>query len=434
MLLKGIDTPELHDYLIKHHNELVSYLDKIDVTQIGLDILGEQKSNSTKKTIYKNSNFSDNINLFNFFEKEFETIKPEETKTYIIHDLEYKEYINSDNKYPVIFFLNSNYILKIVKSRFTFYDKKFNYLCAYYSAIEQTGSIYHGDESIDYSKKLKASIFRIETNNLYKDNHYDQRPAINIHKKMSLSIKPSYYGYDSYKIHLNMSKTKKIESIAIDDKLETFTVYFQSSFYMKMIFDYSFNILAVDFSSIVKNKLNLTSLKNVNSYQSLLNAITDNIDIYTLTTDNQYSLKMNEKDFNFHINVIKGIVNNRKKIVKKYIDIVKIIDNLSIDHHYALSYSYAALVNERYEYFDYSKNILGINPFENINTKRSWTTTIPPEMTHRESYFSPLSVLLEFERLKKSPFEEKLFNDIINIENGIEKINQLLDFSSTLKF
>lgn len=423
MLSKGIEAP---DYLIKHHNELIGYLDKINVTQIEPDILSKEKFNSTKKTKYKDSNFSDSLKLFYFFEKELDQLQPEEIKTYIIHNLE--------NQFPIIFFLNSKYILKIVEGKFIFYNTHFKYLCSYYSSIEQTGSIYHGDEAIDYTKKLKASIFKIEADKLYKDNYYNQQPAINIHDKMSFSIKPIYSGYSYYRINFNMSKTKKIESIVIDDSSETFTVYFQSSFYMKMVLDYSFNIIAVDFSAIVKNKLKLTALKNVNSYQTLLNAITENIDIYTLTTDNQYSLKMNEKDFNIHMEIIKGIINNRKLIVKHYALIAKTIDDLSIEHDYALSYSYAALVNERYEYFDYSKKIFGINPFENINTKRSWTTQIPPEMTHRQSYFAPLSVLLEFESRKINPFDENIFNNIISIQKNIEKINSALDFYSTLKF
>lgn len=231
----------------------------------------------------------DNILFKDFISEEVLTLKPNETKKYISYAFR--------SSFPVLFFLNSNYIVKLtVTGIFEVFDYDFNPLTSYAPIKE-----------CDHNE-----IASLKSKHLY---HYrylkDEQFKINLAPRIKIVLKKKINSNN--KIFLDMPAGKAISSLEF--KKDTVLIKFKGSHYSKMIVDYDFNIKEIEFHGLVKKDLQINStVKDIKDYSSFLDKLSDNFELYNLMHDSKFKMKITENDFNYHLDIIKKVINHKDKI------------------------------------------------------------------------------------------------------------------------
>lgn len=103
--------------------------------------------------------------------------------------------------------------------------------------------------------------------------------------------------------------------ISVEFNKDFITVKFNKTTYTKIVFDYDLNMIELDFSNSLKNKLNLSPLKNIRSYEDYVNKMQDNIEIHNLSSDHEYKLKTSSVDFKKQIEMLKIIIEKKNELI-----------------------------------------------------------------------------------------------------------------------
>lgn len=243
---------------------------------------------------------SNNKNLYSFFMQEFKNIKDNEKRTYIIHQPPYYSFpliltskylflVNCDLDF-VIYDNNLEYFFDLgLNSINSLKTKKYSYNQEFYISDNYLNFYYKTSDNV-YNKD--TFFFRIDKNVLLK-----------------------YTKDKNKKYSFIMNSSNPITSIKYN-KNEIIT-YFRNSLYSSIIMDYNFNILDVKFHALVSkhNDFNTNvDMKNLKNYSDFIHRLKDSLEIYKLTYDKDFKLKINEKKFNNHINFIKKFTKNKKTI------------------------------------------------------------------------------------------------------------------------
>lgn len=136
-------------------------------------------------------------------------------------------------------------------------------------------------------------------------------------KKTGFSLKTSKF--------FNYSIIKKITSFEFTNNC--LIAHLKSNFYNKIEMDNQGKILCIDFHSKIKNKLFLSKITHeqcdLNSLSAITKFITDNIEMYLLSTDKNYKIKLDEKEFTLQKNILLHMLKNKEEIqshIQQHID------------------------------------------------------------------------------------------------------------------
>lgn len=200
------------------------------------------------------------------------------------------------------FFINS--IIKEV------YNKKFGLIASYKINIDNNDI-----------------LTQIKTENIF----YEREPYLGkkiLHVKLK-EIGKSLDAINTKRNKIAFKKEKGIISVEFNNDL--ITVKFNKTTYTKIIFDYDLNIIELDFSNSLKNKLNLRPLKNIRSYEDYVNKIQDNIEIHNLSYDQEYKLKTSSVDFKKQLKMLKIIIEKKDELIDLSSSIQTQIINLKVN-------------------------------------------------------------------------------------------------------
>lgn len=256
-----------------------------------------------------NETTKDTKDLKLFVKQESEHLQPEEIKKYISHDID---------SHPNLLFISKDYVIKYDTGDFLFFDHNIKFLFSYVAFND--------------GNKLKIPQFFNNFVNYYHFD-YDQEYTIHISKKVSISK------IEKNKFELQMADKYAIKTI--DFQKDTIHVRFAESFYNKIILDYSFNILSIDFHASIKKMLNITSsFKNIKDYNDMLDRLVDSFEYYFLINDKSFNLKLKEKNFNDHIKIIKMLTHNKTQIETLFSNTKKEIESIIPTQHIGINYDY----------------------------------------------------------------------------------------------
>lgn len=187
-------------------------------------------------------------------------------------------------------------------------------------------------------------VTKIQSNNIYYDKLADNGKSI-----LHLEIKELKGVIDANRTdNQNITFKKKKGLIKVEFKDDSFIVTFNASSYNKIIFDYEFNMIEVDFSAVLKNKLNLEKMFNVSSYEDLINKIDSNLEVYNLMTDKKYKVRTKKEEFSKQIDLIKLVVKNKEEIINITNELKKEILSLNFKYHVSERHKFESfIVNEK---------------------------------------------------------------------------------------
>lgn len=206
--------------------------------------------------------------------------------------------------------------------------------------IETKDKLYTLDK--EHNMIISISVFDYKENNVYDfiKNLKDKKNLFNFNQtKIFYPIKSdlsrtysneSFVLYHSKKEKFNHFFTKKnnfkIDSFKfVDNDLQ---VNFDRCFYDKAIFKASGFFSQFDFHSRIKKRLNINTIINTNntikSFDDFYNSISENLEIYKLSTDKNYKLALTENVFNLQNNYLKEIIHQKNNLIELknyYIDL-----------------------------------------------------------------------------------------------------------------
>lgn len=238
-------------------------------------------------------------------------------------------------------------------------------------------------------------VTRIESKNIYYDKLADNGKSI-----LHFEMKELKGVIDANRTdNQNITFKKKKGLVKVEFKDDSFIVTFNASSYNKIIFDYDFNIVEVDFSTVLKNKLNLEKMFNVSSYEDLINKIDSNLEVYNLMTDKKYKVRTKKEEFSKQIDLIKLVVKNKEEIINITNELKKEILSLNFKYH----------VSERHKFESFIVN-------EKINLNNIEEEGIP-------SSFSDYKRIMKF--LLNTKNTENAID--LNIINSILKLDSMLN-------
>lgn len=187
-------------------------------------------------------------------------------------------------------------------------------------------------------------VTKIQSNNIYYDKLADNGKSI-----LHLEIKELKGVIDANRTdNQNITFKKKKGLIKVEFKDDSFIVTFNASSYNKIIFDYEFNMIEVDFSAVLKNKLNLEKMFNLSSYEDLINKIDSNLEVYNLMTDKKYKVRTKKEEFSKQIDLIKLVVKNKEEIINITNELKKEILSLNFKYHVSERHKFESfIVNEK---------------------------------------------------------------------------------------
>lgn len=257
-----------------------------------------------------NETTKDTKDLKIFVKQEAQQLQPDEVKKYINHDIDSQ---------PTLLFISKDYVIKYDTGDFLFFDHNIKFLFSYVAFN-------------DGEKLIIPQFYNNYVNYYHFD--YDQEYSLHVSKKVSIS------SIDKNIFKLNMADKYSIKMIEFQK--DTINVRFAESFYSKMILDYSFNVLSIDFHSTIKKMLNIASasFKNIKDYNDMVNRLIDNFEYYFLINDKSFNLKLKEKNFNEHLKIIKMLTNNRNQIENLFVNTKKEIESFIPNQHIGINYDY----------------------------------------------------------------------------------------------
>lgn len=247
-------------------------LDKLDIIN-----LSNRFSYSAKKPLK-------DTHLVSFLKSEMQTINLNEVKKYIIY---------SPTEAPYFFYMSNLYLLTFDSSGvFQLLDCDFDQIS------------FFNQPSIWYQQKIINS-------NYYESNPYFEKRYLNFKVSDKLYIHFKDKEKDN-KYNVFMKSMHPITSISFEDN--TIIATFKSSFYTKIVFDYDFNIIEVDFHKTTKEKLNVKmTKKSFKTYSDILTGFSDELSLHELEHDFSYDLKLTEDIFKLHMENVKILTLNRHK-------------------------------------------------------------------------------------------------------------------------
>lgn len=140
----------------------------------------------------------------------------------------------------------------------------------------------------------------------------------------------------THESNIEIQKGNNLKSISLRNN--SFTVNFNNCTYKKIKFDYNFNIIEMDFSSVLKKKLNVDKIFNINSYEDFINRMEEYLNLYKLTTDKNYIIKTKEKEYLKQLDLIKLIIKNKDKILELSDKLKKEIKSLKLNYYLSETY------------------------------------------------------------------------------------------------
>lgn len=187
-------------------------------------------------------------------------------------------------------------------------------------------------------------VTKIQSKNIYYDKLADNGKSI-----LHFEMKELKGVIDANRTdNQNITFKKKKGLIKVEFKDDSFIVTFNASSYNKIIFDYEFNMIEVDFSAVLKNKLNLEKMFNVSSYEDLINKIDSNLEVYNLMTDKKYKVRTKKEEFSKQIDLIKLVVKNKEEIINITNELKKEILSLNFKYHVSERHKFESfIVNEK---------------------------------------------------------------------------------------
>lgn len=232
-----------------------------------------------------------------YFSSEFKKIASDQTKIYVTK--------NDEDVDINLYIMSQDYLVRLkAVNTFQIFNKNLDYIGAYsldtYSnkshkiQPESCSISLFNSEKINYSCHMNESSFKIRTNE-------------------DLSIIKTSRDSEDNVIQLQGTGNNQITSVQYNE--ENIIVKFKGSFYQKLILDYEFNILEIDFHSKIKSKLNIgTPLLNIKSYEDLMKSSSEHFEFYSLINDSNFPIKLKEHDFQKHLSIIKEITSNKNDI------------------------------------------------------------------------------------------------------------------------
>lgn len=222
--------------------------------------------------------------LVDFLKSEMININSTTVKNYIIY---------SPTEAPYFFYISNLYLLAFdSEGAFSLYDCNLNKIS------------FFSQPSISYQQKTINSDYY--ESNPYFDNKYLK---FKVTDKLYIHFKGNE---KENKYNVFMKSMHPITSISFEDNKIIAT--FKSSFYTKIVFDYDFNIIEIDFHKTTKEKLNVKmTKKSFKTYSDILTSFSDELSLHELEHDFSYDLKLTEEVFNLHMENVKILTLNRHK-------------------------------------------------------------------------------------------------------------------------
>lgn len=325
------------------------------LTEITVEFISKYK-NELNLTIHEIPSFNGmtvvdtSPEFISYFKNEILNIENEEIKYYLI----------GTGTIPHLFFANSKYLIYVNVNHtflktlsFMVYDNNIKPIFRYNSELDKETKIH--------------TIFAAKPNY----NYYYTTCNYKKENPPRIIVEPK-----GFVINIEEDNTNKISLLAEGEKKnineieytkDTIIASFTNSFYNKIILDYNFKILEIDFHHSMKKKLNiLSSLENISSYKDMLNKLSDNFDWYKLLNDSNYKMKIKEKDFKKHLNIIKSITLNKYYLLKQANKMFVFNENYSFNLDIVNIFKPQFIKNNILS-FEFSKKFLGFNPFVNID-------------------------------------------------------------------
>lgn len=342
----------------------------------------------------------ENSLLKEFISEEILTLKPNETKKYISYAFR--------SSFPVLFFLNSNYIVKLtITGIFEVFDHDLNALISYAPTKE-----------LDHNE-----IASLKSKHIY---HYrylkDEQLKINLAPRIKIVLKKK--SNDNNKIFLDMPAGKAISSLEF--KKDTVLVKFKGSHYSKMILDYDLNIKEIEFHGLVKKDLQINStLKNIKDYRSFLDKLTDNFELYKLMNDSKFKIKITEKDFNYHLDIIKKVINHKDKIH----NLINTVNNEFIK--IKPNTYFTQILSDMFRYSDgnavcmSNNNTIPKPEAYNLMNDYNFDPRVNSDYIHGD--YRPIEILLELKKKNIDPIDDDTIKRLIKLDKLADSMNDFFE-------
>lgn len=118
----------------------------------------------------------------------------------------------------------------------------------------------------------------------------------------------------------------------IEFKKDTISAKFPDAVYSNIIFDYDFNIVNLKFNRQITKDLNITSsFENTNSYESIIELLAPNMEMFFLENDYKYQIDFDKEELEDHIKIIKKLClqkDNMKKTFSSIKDTINLKEQL----------------------------------------------------------------------------------------------------------
>lgn len=113
----------------------------------------------------------------------------------------------------------------------------------------------------------------------------------------------------------------------IEFKKDTISASFPDAVYSHIIFDYDFNIINLKFNTQITKDLNITSsFENTKSYESIMELIAPNMELFFLENDYKYQIDFDKEDLENHIKIIKKLYSLKDNMKKTFSSIENTIN------------------------------------------------------------------------------------------------------------
>lgn len=263
--------------------------------------------------------------------------------------------------------------------------------------------------SVEYPDYLT----KIQSKNIYYDKLADNGKSI-----LHFEMKELEGVIDANRTDTNNITFKKKKGLVkFEFKEDSFIVTFNSSSYNKIMFDYNFNMIEVDFSSILKNKINLEKVSNVNSYEELMNKINSSLEVYNLMTDKKYIVRATKEDFVKQMDLIKLIVKNKKEIITISKKIKEEILKISFKYNVSEKYKFNSfLQKEKIDLNNVEENGVPQFPSHASDYKRIMMFLLNTKDTENAIDLNVINSILKLDSLLNTSFKK---NKKLNIKGSV---------------
>lgn len=325
------------------------------LTEITVEFISKYK-NELNLTVHEIPSFTGMTTS----EKDPEFIKYFKSEISKIQDGELKYYLIKTKEIPHLFFANSKNLIHVNVS--PVFMKSLTFV-VYDSEIK---NIFRYNTELD-----KETMIHTVFSNKPKFNYYYS--ALNFKKEVSPRVifEPEGYvinvikgSYDKLYV-VNNQSMNVIEEI--EYKKDFIIAKFSNSFYNKIVFDYNFKILEIDFHHTIKKKLNiLNSIKDIVDYTDMVRKLKDNFDWFRLLNDSNYKLKNKEEDFKKHINLVTSVTKNKQYLLEQANKMINFNEsyNFNLD---IVSLFKPHFIKNNLLSFEFAKKTFGFNPLANID-------------------------------------------------------------------